>query len=313
MEIFMKLYLYSNYDCLIVTKELDFKLYSGQKKVVETELPVVMQIFPICKVSQILPCAVTIIKDRNCISSENRFVKIYTINAENCIVEIMPCYASVSLPLASLSTKSNDYEVCQEEFVEIKCANKVIMKKNMVCTKADLYEQNNLIFCVLQSIDDKRLLVFDEQNNLLLDDKISQVENLENSFQTFLNLNDMQKQGVVKKYDINDDELKLESEYPVYINQTAKPLFSQKLIPQAFFEAVRAKNLNLAKSCLSSQLSNKITLPHLISYFGKFDKVFNLTDDANFPCFALANSNDLSCCLYKLSLIGEQVDNIQKL
>lgn len=309
----MKLYLHTNYDCLVITKELDFELHGGQKKVVETELPVVMQIFPTCKVSQVLPCAVTIFKNRNLISSENPFVNIYTINAENCIVEIKPCYASTSSSLANLSTKTNDYEVCQNEFVEIKCANKVIKQKNIVCTKADLYEQNNLIFCVLHCFNDKQLLVFDEQNNILLDEKISQIENLEKSFQTFLNLNDMQKQGVVKKYVIDDDELRLESEYPVYVNQTAKPLFSQKLIPQAFFEAVRAKNLNLAKSCLSTQLSGKITLPHLVSYFGKFDKIYNLTDDANFPCFALADSNDLSCCLYKLSLIGEQVDNIQKL
>ena len=123
----------------------------------------------------------------------------------------------------------------------------------------------------------------------------------------------MQKQGIVKKYVISDDELKLESEYPVYVEQTAKPLYSQKLIPQAFFEAVRAKNLNLAKSCLIGQLANKITLPHLVSYFGKFDKIFNLSDDMNFPCFALACGGENTCLLYKLSLVNGLIDNIEKL
>lgn len=309
----MKFYLYSKYDCLISVRDFDLKLYSGQKKVLEADLPITMHIFPICKVNQIVPCALTLFKDKNCVLSENPNVNIYKINADNCILEIEPCFVCSSSPLASLSTKTNDYEVCQSEFLQIKCANKVIKQINMVCVKADLYEQNNLVFCVLYGNDFKHLLVFDEQNNVLVDEKISQVENLENAFQTFLNLNDMQKQGIVKKYVISDDELKLESEYPVYVEQTAKPIYSQKLIPQAFFEAVRAKNLNLAKSCLSGQLANKITLPHLVSYFGKFDKIFNLSDDANFPCFALACGGENTCLLYKLSLVNGLIDNIEKL
>lgn len=309
----MKLFLFSNYDCLIYVQDEAIKLFRGQKKQIEADLPLKMQIFALHSQNQILPVFSLFEANKEKLICNCNCVKIYQLNTQNAVVEILPNYVSFSKTIASLSTSFADYDLVQTNYISLKCGGKEVATTNFVCLDAVLYENSNLVFCVLKGYNNKHLWVMDSQNNMLVDEDISQIENTQNSFQTFLNYHDMQKQGIVKKYTITNNEFKKESEYPVYISQSAKPLLSNKLIPQAFFEAVRVSNINLAKVYLSNELSSKITLAHLLAYFGSFDKIFNLTDCVNFPCFVLVDSLKNECKVFKLQLQNNAICNIEKM
>lgn len=309
----MKLFLYSNYDCLINVQDEVIKLFKGQKKQVELGLPVKMQIYALHSQNQILPIFSLFETSKEKLVCNCDCVKIYQLNTQNAVVEISPNFVRLPKTIASLSTSFADYELNQTNYVSLKSGDKEIIATDFVCVDADLYENSNLVFCVLKGYCNKHLWVMDSQNNMLVDEDISQIENSQNSFQTFLNYHDMQKQGIVKKYTISNNEFKKESEYPVYVNQSAKPLYSTRLISQAFFEAVRVKNLNLAKVYLSNELSSKITQAHLSAYFGSFDKIFNLSDCVNFPCFVLVDSLKNECKMFKLQLQSNLICNIEKM
>lgn len=308
----MKIYLYTKFDCVMSNASFSLKMFAGQQKVIETELPVSFNVFPLNQTSIILPMFFELEETKNGIVCSNSRVQIYSLDKTNTIVKLNPNYACFCRSIALLSTKNQDYEIYQDEQAQIKCGNKIICSKNINCIDAQLFEHENLIFCVLCGHLSKNLVVLDGQNNILIDEEISQIETSDGQFKTLLKFNDMQKQGLVKMYKIDENSLKKESEYPVYMGQTAKKILNQHLNSQAFFEAVRVKNLNLAKIYLSPELSEKITLSHLSEYFGNFDEIFNLS--LNFANgFVLANSQNKTCSVFGISTKNNLIDNIKKI
>lgn len=309
----MKLYFYPKYDCILSSLGESVKMFAGQQKIIETNLPANFSVFPIRQTSTILPTFFELELDKNQIVCLNPQIKIFNIFKQTAIVNIEPNYVCFCRSLANLSTKNQDYEIFQNEQVQIKCANRVIYSKNLSCIDAQLYEHENLVFCLLCSLTTNFLVVLDGQNNILVDEEISQVETLEGKFKTLLKYCDMQKQGFVKTYKIENDQLINESEYPVYINQTPKTIYTNKLNSQAFFEAVRAKNLNLAKTFLSQELNSKISLPHLSEYFGNFDTIYNLSLDYANDCFALADTCNNTCSVFQVYKKNNVIENIEKI
>lgn len=310
----MKFYLFSNYDCVIKSEDsLLIRLFKGEQKEIEADNLQYLELHPLHSQNQIMPCFCVLEKVGSGIKTLAENVKVYNINKNNAVLEFNPSYVTTFQSLANLSTATADYEVCQEDMVYIKCAGKVIYASSMPCQTADLYEGGDLVFCVIKGFGDKHLVVLDGQNNILVDEAISQIENTSSGFSTFLNLNDMQKQGIVKKYSTTNGEFKKESEYPVYVNQTAKSIYSKALNGHAFFEAVRARNMNLARTYLSTELSSKVTLNHLVSYFGEFNKIFCVSISSSSPCFALSSSRNNMCKVFKLDIVDNLIDNIEQL
>ncbi len=80
---------------------------------------------------------------------------------------------------------------------------------------------------------------------------------------------DMAKQGYLYKININSGTV---SKSLIYY-EPPKVISNQKLIPYAFFEAVKTKNYKLARKYLSSALNLKIADEHFAAFFGKFSDV----------------------------------------
>lgn len=303
---------YADFDCIVKIENANFKVTAGTGTICQTDDKIdYAEVVPLDHY-ELLPYCFSFDNILNKTDSGG-LVYAIKINASNVIINLCSNYPKVYSVLASLSTLSADYEVSSDVCVKLSCGQKVICSKNIDCTSAELYQKNNLIFCVLSAHNYKILLVLDEQNNILVDDKITQIEHLSNGFQTLLDFKDMQKQGLVKKYEIVDGVVQKTGEYAVYINHSAKEIYSQKFVPLAFFEAVRANNFSLAKTYLSSSLINIITPAHIKAYFGEFNTIFDVSDINNFPSICLYSSKAHSHSTYKLLILANKIENIEKI
>lgn len=307
----MKYHFYSDFDCIVKIDSTSIKVIAGTKTIVQTsdELDVI-EVMPLNRY-ELLPYCFSLGDAINGV--QENLVDVIKVNSGNTIIKLGCNYPKIYSTLTSLSTLSADYEVVCDGSIKLSCGQKLITEKHFDCTSAELYQKNNLIFCILSGHTSKLLLVLDEQNNIIVDDCITQIEHLTNGFQTLKSLDDMQKQGVVKRYEIGDSGVQKTGEYAVYINQSAKEIYSQKFVPLAFFEAVQASNTSLAKTYLTGALSSSITPAHLKAYFGDFDQIYDVSDINNFPSVCLYSSKTHTQSVCKLSMLASKIDNIEKI
>lgn len=307
----MKYHFYSDFDCIVKIEGVGFKVFAGTKTIIQTSDKIdVVEVVPLNRF-ELLPYCFSLGDAIN--DAQKSLIDAIKINDDNYLVILGCNYPQIYSSLTSLSTLSADYEVVCDGAVKLNCGQKLIAEKHFDCTSAELYQKNNLIFCVLSGRKNKILLVLDEQNNIVVDDYITQIEHLTNGFQTLKNFDDMQKQGIVKKYVVGDNGVQKTGEYAVYIKHSAKEIYSQKFVPQAFFEAVRAGNASLAKTYLSATLSQSVTPAHLKAYFGEFDQIYDVGDVNNFPSVCLYLSKTHSRAVYKLTMVANKIDNVEKI
>lgn len=307
----MDYHFYSDFDCVVKVANASLKVIAGIKTVVRTDGEIdFVEVLPLNRY-ELLPYCFSLSDALN--DTQENLVDVIDINNKNIIVKLGCNYPQVFSSLASLSTLKADYEIVNDGNIKLFCGQKLITEKHFDCTNAELYQKNNLIFCVVSGHHSKILLVIDEQNNVVVDDQITQIEHLNNGFQTLKTLNDMQKQGVVKKYSVDDGIAQKTGEYAVYINHSAKELYSQKFVPLAFFEAVQANNTSLAKTYLSSALSSSLTPAHLKAYFGDFDQIYDVSDIYNFSSVCLYSSKNRSHLVCKVTMLANKIENIEKM
>lgn len=84
--------------------------------------------------------------------------------------------------------------------------------------------------------------------------------------------NTQARHGELNEYAIELDKIKLLSSEPIYLNKmpVKVPPF---LFHIAFFEAVREKDFELAKSYLTEEFSRKLKTAHFKEFFGEFDQI----------------------------------------
>ena len=85
--------------------------------------------------------------------------------------------------------------------------------------------------------------------------------------------NDFAKHATRKEYKFEQGEIVTISNELLYARSKPQKTTKPKIVPMAFFEAIKQKNFLLAKEYLSQNLSKQITPEVLEEYFGEFDKI----------------------------------------
>lgn len=316
----MKYLLHTNFDCFVKINNQPYKLFAGLDKIIsicnaeqaEKENNKMtannsdfFEIYP----QSVFGCGYCFEIEKNSEFS-HPLAKLYKLDSDNAILLLNENEKTEKKSLSFLSTAENDYELLQSEKLELRCANQPIYKANFIATNGNIDERENLIFVRFENKAEKRLIVLDKQNNILIKDTISSLEYTENGFQTLLVLYDIHKQGLVKKYIVENNSLTLKEEYAVYINSQPKKLANSVYIPLAFFECIRAKNFSLAKKYLNSELNSKITNEHFVAYFGEFDIAIDCSKMFDKNIFALLSNKNKTCKLFEIDYSNNQIQNI---
>lgn len=241
------------------------------------------------------------------ICTDNFLAKVMH-DSQRCFLFLFPCYEQP--PSKTLSTQNCDYQIACDGGSLVQAGEKAILHKKICAKNIEIYEKFNLIFCELDYGKNKNLIVIDGANNIILDQQINQIEFSVSGFSTLTTFNDMLGLGSVKKYDVENSQLKLMQEYAVFCNKKAKMPYSDCLNPLAFFECVRAKSITLTKNFCTPVLASKLSGTSF-NYFDNFDQIYF---DLNIPQnITLICTQKQTCESYLVSVKNNFVDNIQKI
>lgn len=144
-------------------------------------------------------------------------------------------------------------------------------------TNIELGENKNLIFLEANQ-DTQDYTVFFHKVEQKFYEFCGNVDSNETKITAVINKTTLAGHGELREYQINEKNLELASTETVYLNNmpiTVPPF----LIHIAFFEAVREKDYNLAKTYLTDDLAEKLTPPHFEKFFGTFDTIKPLREE----------------------------------
>ena len=310
----MNLIIFSDFDCILMVDNNSYLIKSGMENNVSlSQDDSFLRVCPTC-CGGLCEYSFALTSNINEFNSNNVFAKLYRVDRQNCLLRLYKKqFVSSMVTLDKISTLFNDYEVYQDEKLNIICGGETIITRNLICNRASVTSHNNLIFFELFAGDKNHLIVLNEQNEIILEDDITSIEQTTQGFLSLTKFASMQKQGLVKKYQLSNDKLVLAEEYAVYLKNSPKTLYNTKLTKLAFFESARVKNLSLCKQYLSQELSNKISQNHLSQYFGDFDEVYDLSHLFNQNTVTLVDSKKGKAKTYLIDIQNEKIANISPL
>lgn len=297
----MNIVFFSEFDCLVETSNSCHELYKNNFQYFECEENVLIKVFP-KNVNDSLSYYFSLTNTKNL---SNCPVSIIKINHSTYAIKLLA--NSLNKETKNLSTLNHDYEFLYP--CKIKSGEKLIYSKNIFANNAELYIKYGLVFCEIDTPNHKHIVVLDNSNNILVDENITSIEFYQNGFAIFKEFEDIQKQGVVKKFDVNNNMLSLTQEYAVYVQSNPKNLYNSNCNVLAFFESVRAKNTFLAKKYCTPMLAQNLNIKHL-NYFGEFEEI--LIDPIQTNIIYLLNFTNHSSMCFKASIQDYLIDNFEK-
>lgn len=116
------------------------------------------------------------------------------------------------------------------------------------------------------------LVLYDKKNHEFMKYESNTFDFNDNFIDFVSSENTISKHGRHYKIICDKGEIKIEEEL-VYLKGAPQKIKSDVILPYAFFEAVKVKDFELAKSFLSEKLKAHITNEVLMEYFGEYDKI----------------------------------------
>ena len=136
------------------------------------------------------------------------------------------------------------------------------------------------------------------------------LEKTDNYLTILCPLNDMAKQAIfvqlTKKPKVSFEQ-KL-----VYIDNNPKLITDPKLIPYAFLEALKVKNLKLARNYLDNKINSHLNDSSLLSFFGEYIEItFDKYNDK--LCLIYKEENTFNAKCFDFDITGNKISNINEL
>lgn len=153
------------------------------------------------------------------------------------------------------------------------------------------------------------LIVYDKQNHRFLKYESECFKFEDNQIEFLTSEETISKHGKHFVINCNNGKLDIAQEL-VYLKGEPQKVKNNSLLPFAFFEAVKVKDYELAKSYLSKNLKSKITNEILQEYFGEYDKIMPYNfhkEKGNYICLKQNNFAKV----FRLKIIDGEIDEIE--
>ena len=153
------------------------------------------------------------------------------------------------------------------------------------------------------------LVLYDKKNHTFFKFE-SETFEFNDKFIEFISSQDtIPKHGKHYKILFEGGEFTIEEEL-IYLKGFPQKIKNQNLLPYAFFEAIKIKDFELAKSYLSEKLKSNITDEILVEYFGEYDKIqpYNFhIDKGNYICLR----KEEKTMVFRVKVVGGEIDEIE--
>lgn len=213
--------------------------------------------------------------------------------------------------LCKLNNSLGEYQVVFDGQIKILCDKRLLLCVNSKTNNADIYEKNNYVFVEIDNSLTKHFVVFNQNNNIVINEKITSVEHTENGFQTLFVRSGIINHGIVKKYEFANLTVEKVNQYNVFVGDNKINVFSPKTNFIAFFDAFCLNNYKIAKQFCTNDLSKKINKQNMKQYIGKYDEFIDSSTIFNEPVVSLINFETNTLINIKVSIKNDLVDNIE--
>lgn len=314
----MKLSVYSDFDAVLSVDGKSFVLNKKQQRLefeFEEEKELACFVYPVSDKS--LPFGFKVEKENNALVCKSPNVVLYQV-ADGCFeialkkfglggfglkkvfskdiegFSLMVLQSGTSLFVVKENDEIHTYEI-ESTFKEL--AFDVVEKVPFfVASKKE--GKFVCIFCPFSG----NFFAFNAKNVKIEENKIEIIEDLFSHSGHGKKTNILLQEGRVV---VEGDEL-------LYLNHNPEKISSIKVVPFAFFESVKLKDFNLAKSYLSSGLRASLSDDVLQEYFGDFEEVVpnNYSSDVGLVVSVLAKT---ACKVFSFSFEGGKIRDINLL
>lgn len=176
----------------------------------------------------------------------------------------------------------------------------------------DFFEKGNAIFMQAELNNDDYTVIFHKKNkkfqefigNFNFSDKDNKISVLKDKHTFF-------RHGELQVYEIQDEKILQISSEPVYLN--GKPAQPAPFLSHiAFFQAVKEKDLSMAKQFLSKKFSYELTPNLFEQFFGKFDEIKPILDEGEHKIALIENLSPRHSFarVFKIKISSNLIDDI---
>ena len=150
------------------------------------------------------------------------------------------------------------------------CTNIILQNKNIKLKElyniATYKKVNNNTIILLEN-ELKKMVIVLHNNELIFKDYYSDIK-ISQKIEILSKINDISKHAIITTIENKNITKKI-----VYLNNSPKLIFNDKLIPLTFIQAVKIENFKLCCYYLNNDLKQVCSLENLKFYFGDFVKV----------------------------------------
>lgn len=124
--------------------------------------------------------------------------------------------------------------------------------------------------------------------------------------------NDFAKHALITEYKFENGELVTISNELLYARSEPQISTNAKIVPLAFFEAVKIKNFSLAKEYLTQNLARQVSKEILEGYFGELDKIkpYNFQVDKGYYISVISGEKSK---IFRIKIQDAKIDEIELL
>lgn len=156
--------------------------------------------------------------------------------------------------------------------------------------------------------EEKKFLILYTNSKILFEDYYNEMKTEKNTIKILSNINDIAKHGKLTLIDTTNFN---KTEEFVYTKNEPKLVKNDKLIPLAFLQALKVKNIKLMKYYLNDSLKDVGNLQNYLDYFGDFKKcTFDFTNGVKANLFYENDSNILHGKTFDFNIINNKIDKI---
>lgn len=273
-------------------------------EITDIQKEIVLKIYPINQSNLSIPYCAKLELVKNKIDCASKLVKVYNIK-DRCDIFIKPfkIYSANVVYNNHHTIKNTRYLIsCFEDRIKIS-SNKGEYNYETNCANCSSSIQGENIYILTKNDSYKTLVCFNTNNSTFYEINGNQIEINENQVKSLKKINDMAKHTVVTTYTIKDFPTQESQE--LFSEQNQRSSNINELLPYNFFEAVKVKDLNLAKTYLSNKLTS-LSNEQICNYFGDFNKIqLTSLSPLIYTLYAEDNAKD-----YTISINNNKIDEI---
>ena len=298
---------------IIISSKLPFLIENEKSYYIDENLSLQIEnfenntffkIYPINQGRNSIPYCISLYFDKNKLSCDSEFVKIYEFaNRYEVFVNAFKIPSSNIMYSQSHTIKNTKYLItCYDDRVKI-WSNKgeYVFEENFVDVSSCVEGEN--INILTKNKDNKILICFDTKNNTFSKISGEKIEIKNNKITSQTNLHDMASHIKICSYDMS---AKLQEENLYMKKPEPKYCKNKNLMPYNFFEAVKCKDFSQARFFLTQKLNNLLTDNAISEFFGNFEdiKITNLSP-LTYTLYSSDKAKD-----YEIILKNDKIDDI---